>query len=92
MDPAEFETRLKQDGFQEISTRTFEPRPTNDEHAHDCTVRGLVTAGEFVVMCDGVARTYRAGDIFEVAAGVMHSETVGTGGATLTTGRLYPAQ
>ncbi len=90
MEQSEFEKQLKRDGFGEISTRTLTPRPTNDRHTHDCTVRGLVTAGEFIITCDDEARSYHAGAVFEVAAGLSHSEAVGPDGVTLTTGRRYP--
>ena len=90
MNADDFALQLKAEGFQEIETRTLEPRPANHEHAHDSTVKGLVTAGQFIVTCDGNARTYTAGEIFEVVAGVNHSEAVGSEGATITVGRLYP--
>ena len=89
MDQAQFEEQLKQDGYQEISTRVMEPRPANDERTHDCTVRGLVTQGQFIVSCGDDVRSYTAGDVFEVAAGVRHNEAVGPDGATVTVGRLY---
>lgn len=89
MDPEVFASSLKQDGYREIMTRRMEPRPANSEHSHEFSVRGLVIAGEFIVTSGGIARTYKAGDVFEVAAGQPHSEAVGPEGADLTTGRLF---
>lgn len=89
MTAAEFEAKLSADGYREIMTRTMEPRPSNPEHAHEFSVRGLVTAGEFIITCGGAARSYTAGEVFEVAAGERHSEAVGPDGVSLTTGRLY---
>ena len=89
MDSAQFEQALAESGFKEIATRSLEPRPANGDHAHEFTARGLVTAGEFIVSCGGVPRSYKAGEIFEVAAGEMHNEAVGPEGACVTTGRKY---
>lgn len=89
MDATAFEADLKARGYIEIMSRSLEPRPANDEHAHDFSVRGLVTAGEFIITRDGEARSYKAGDVFEVAAGVRHNEAVGPTGTSLMTGRIY---
>ena len=89
MKSAEFEALLKGAGYSEIATRTMEPRPANNEHAHEFSVRGLVTAGEVIIASRGVPRSYKAGEIFEVAAGTMHSEAVGPEGASITAGRMY---
>jgi quercetin dioxygenase-like cupin family protein len=89
MNATVFEARLKQDGYREIMTRRMEPRPANPEHSHEFSVRGLVIAGEFIITSGGIARTYKASDVFEVAAGQPHSEAVGPEGADLTTGRLF---
>ena len=89
MQVAEFEAALRQAGYGEIATRTMEARPANGDHAHEFSVRGLVTAGEFIITCGGVPRRYKAGDVFEVAAGQMHNEAVGPDGTCVTTGRRY---
>ena len=89
MTPAEFEAQLKDAGYRDVGTRSMEPRPANNEHVHDYAVRGLVSAGEFIIASGGVPRSYKAGEIFEVAAGTMHSEAVGLEGVSITTGRMY---
>jgi len=89
MKPAEFEAQLIDAGYRDIASRDMEPRPANNEHAHEFSVRGLVTAGEFIIASRGVPRSYKAGEIFEVAAGVMHSEAVGPDGASVMAGRMY---
>lgn len=86
---AEFEQMLQRKGYGEIRTRTMEPQPANAEHAHEFSVHGLVSAGEFIITCDGVTRSYSAGDEFKVAAGQMHTEAVGPEGTCITTGRKY---
>lgn len=89
MNASEFEAALKQEGYQEITTRTLEPHPANAEHVHSFSVRGLVTVGEFIIASDSLPRCYRSGDVFEVAAGQRHTEAVGVQGTRVTSGRKY---
>lgn len=89
MTSAKFEAKLNEDGYSEIGTKTMEPRPANGEHPHEFSVRGLVTSGEFIITLNGVARSFKPGQIFEVAAGELHSEAVGPEGTCITTGRMY---
>lgn len=89
MTAAEFESALQKAGFRDIATRSLDRRPSNGEHVHDYFVRGLVTAGEFIITSNGIADSYKAGDVFEVAAGLPHSEVVGADGTCITTGRKY---
>jgi quercetin dioxygenase-like cupin family protein len=89
MNTTEFAAKLKQDGFGEVETKMVQPRPRNDEHAHDYLVRGLVLEGEFIVTCAGQPQSYRQGETFEVAAGVTHNEAVGDNGARILVGRKY---
>lgn len=89
MQRQEFEAKLRADGFSEIKARTLTARPANREHGHDHTVRGLVLSGAFTVNCGGHSTTYRAGEIFEVAKGMEHSEEIGGEGAEVVIGRKY---
>lgn len=89
MNVTEFKEMLERTGYREITTRTKDPQPANEAHAHEFAVHGLVSAGEFIITCDGVTRSYSAGDEFKVAAGQMHTEAVGPEGTCITTGRKY---
>ena len=89
MDSEEFEAELNTSGYTEIATKRMDPRPPNGEHGHEYAVRGLVTAGEFIIASNVVPRSFQAGEIFEVAAGQLHSEAVGPEGTRITTGRMY---
>ncbi len=89
MNSADFEAQLIEAGYGEIATSTKDPQPANGEHGHEYAVRGLVTAGEFIISFDGVPRSFKPGQIFEVAAGQLHSEAVGPEGTCVTTGRMY---
>jgi len=89
MDRQEFETRLKDDGYTEIEVKSLQPRPLNDEHGHSFAVRGLVLSGTFTIRLSDVAKTYRPGEVFSVAAGQDHSEEIGPDGAEVVVGRKY---
>lgn len=89
MDRQQFEAQLRQDGYTEIEAKSLPPRPANEHHGHPFAVRGLVLAGAFTIAQSNVARTYRAGEVFSVAAGHEHSEEVGPDGAEIVAGRKY---
>jgi len=89
MDRQEFEARLKDDGYTEIEAKFLQPRPANNEHGHPFAVRGLVLTGAFTVTQGSITKTYRAGEIFSVAAGQDHSEEIGPEGADVVVGRKY---
>ena len=89
MDSAAFEQKLKDDGFVEIETKAYEPRPANGDHGHHFCARGLVLDGVFTVAIEGKPRSYRSGEIFEVPEGVIHNEAVGPEGARVMVGRKY---
>ena len=89
MQPAEFEKQLQSDGFTSIEIKNYSPRPANDAHGHEFSVRGLVLEGAFTVVRDENSVTYRPGQVFDVAAGVPHSEEIGSDGARILVGRKY---
>ena len=89
MDLAAFESRLKADGYNEIERKRYEARPANGEHGHHFSVRGLILDGAFIVTLEGIERTYRPGEVFEVEAGRLHFEAVGPDGVELLVGRKY---
>ena len=89
MDTQAFEAKLKADGYTEIETKTYAPAPANGEHGHHFAVRGLVLAGAFTVTQDNHAVTFRPGEVFAVAAGDLHSETIGPDGAKALVGRKF---
>ena len=89
MNASDFEQQLRADGYTEITTQNLEPRPGKGHHGHDFAIRGLIIEGSFTVTQNGQSTTYRAGQIFEVADGYPHDESVGPEGATIVTGRKY---
>jgi quercetin dioxygenase-like cupin family protein len=89
MDTTAFEASLKADGYNEIETKRYEPRPANGEHDHHFSVRGLILEGAFTVTLEGNERTYRPGEVFEVDAERLHFEEVPSEGVKLIVGRKY---
>lgn len=89
MDAQAFETQLRADGFTEIETTTFEPKPANGEHGHHFDVRGFVLDGAFIVHENSKPITYKPGDIFAVPNGQLHCEEIGPQGARVLIGRRF---
>ena len=89
MNEIEFDETLRRDGYTDIQTKMLAARPPNMEHGHDYAVRGLVQEGTFIVSQNGVATTYRQGDIFSVASGCEHTEEIGPEGARVRVGLKY---
>ena len=89
MNESDFEAELRADGYIEIATKSLEPRPGKGEHGHPFAIRGLILAGSFTVTQDNQPTTYRAGQVFAVADGHPHDESVGPEGARIITGRKY---
>ena len=86
MDTSVFETSLKNAGY-EIARSTGPANKVTPPHSHDYDVRALLLSGELTLTTDGVSRTYRAGEVFEMAAGCVHSEQHGPDGSESLVGR-----
>jgi Cupin domain len=70
MTPAEFEARLRAEGFAEVLTAVLQPGEKRPAHAHGYEVKALlVLEGDITLTSEGVARIYGAGDTFRMAAG-----------------------
>jgi hypothetical protein len=81
MDTTTFTTELKATGFDDIAEKHCTANFTSDPHAHAFAVRGLVTAGEFILTKEGTPASYRAGDMFEAS---------GAEGTAYLVGRKHP--
>ena len=88
---AAFEARLRHEGFDEILTKTLEAGVVIDLHSHPYDVLALVLEGEATIDCGGGARTFRPGDVLEVAADQPHTEHYGPKGYTFLLGRRHKA-
>lgn len=88
---AAFEATLRAEGFLEVATRDHAPGTFNAEHTHPFDVKALMLAGELTLACGGEAATYRAGDVFTLAAHREHTEQFGAEPARYLVGRRHPA-
>jgi quercetin dioxygenase-like cupin family protein len=89
MNRVEFETALREEGYQEVADRRMEANKTNPEHSHEFDARLFVLEGEITITCEGVERTYHAGDTFAMSAGCRHTEQCGPEGVRYLAGRRY---
>jgi len=89
MNKTEFETALREQGYQEVADRRMEPNKTNPEHSHEFDARLLILEGELRITFEGAERTYRAGDTFAMSAGCLHTEHCGPEGVRYLAGRRY---
>jgi hypothetical protein len=87
MNEIEFEAKLRADGYTEIETQNLQPRPAKGQHGHPFSIRGLVLAGTFIVTQDKQRTIY--GEVFAVAQGHPHDESIGPDGACVLVGRKY---
>ena len=86
MDMEAFEKMLGDEGYKAVS-RQIEPNLAIDEHDHAWDTKGMVLRGSFTITSEISDRTYGPGEIFELAAGIPHTEGTGADGADLLVGR-----
>ena len=89
MNESEFEAQLKKDGYTEIEMLDLAPRPGKGRHRHLFAIRGLVLSGTFIVTLDSKPVTHGPGQIFTVAEGELHDESIGPEGALVLIGRKF---
>jgi quercetin dioxygenase-like cupin family protein len=89
MNESEFKAQLKADGYSEIETQNLQPRPAKGQHGHPFSIRGLVLDGTFIVTQDDKSTVYGPGEVFAVAQGCPHDESIGPEGARILVGRKY---
>ena len=83
---SDFEAALNSDGYTQVVSRSLPGGHATQVHAHDFSVRALVTEGDITLTTDAGATTYRAGEVFVMPAGCTHRETVGTDGVAYIAG------
>jgi mannose-6-phosphate isomerase-like protein (cupin superfamily) len=81
MERAEFERKLKAEGYTELFDRQMEVSGTGAEHSHEFDALLFVLKGEMTIACNGTPQTYRAGEWCSVPAGTPHTEQFGSGAA-----------
>jgi quercetin dioxygenase-like cupin family protein len=89
MNEIDFEAKLRSDGYTEIETQDLQPRPAKGQHGHAFSIRGLVLAGTFIVTQDNQRTIHKPGEVFAVAQGHPHDESIGPDSARVLVGRKY---
>jgi quercetin dioxygenase-like cupin family protein len=89
MNQADFEKKLKAEGYGEMVDRQMGANHFNPEHAHEFDAYVLVVGGEMTIARNGKPETFRAGDTCTLAAGTLHTEQCGPAGAHYFAGRRY---
>jgi quercetin dioxygenase-like cupin family protein len=74
-------------GFDEVLVREWTPGQQTGTHTHPFAVEARVVRGDFVLTVGDQARELAAGDGFELAPEVPHSESYGPEGATFWVAR-----
>jgi quercetin dioxygenase-like cupin family protein len=86
MDLAEFEADLRREGYRIVNS-SVTPNLIAPNHCHDFDAKAFVLGGQITITRDNKPTTFRAGQCFEVPAGCMHAEQVGSEGVALLSGR-----
>ena len=84
---AEFETRLKAHGFDQVLERRWEPGQVVGTHSHPFDANALVVQGEMWLIVGDQTQHIPTGGTFELARNTPHSERYGSEGATYWVGR-----
>ena len=79
---AQFESRAKAQGFDQVLERRWEPGTVLDTHVHPFDASALVVQGEMWLIVGDNTRHLLAGDTFELARNTPHAERYGSEGAT----------
>jgi mannose-6-phosphate isomerase-like protein (cupin superfamily) len=78
-------------GHDEALLREWAPHFANELHTHPFDTHARVARGEFWLTIDGRVMHLKAGDTFDVAHGVEHSERYGPEGAIFWAARRNPS-
>jgi quercetin dioxygenase-like cupin family protein len=89
MNVLEFEASLQTRRYDEIVTVEKAPGYYLGEHKHAFDACALITDGQIDIAVDGVMRSYRVGDVFDVPANTVHTESAGPTGVVYRAGRRH---
>jgi quercetin dioxygenase-like cupin family protein len=85
----QFAAAKREQGFDEVLERVWQPGTTLDTHTHPFAVSALVISGEMWLRCGEDTRHLRAGDTFELGKDVPHAERYGADGAVFWAARRH---
>lgn len=81
MDAKALEAQLHAEGFRRTYVWQDDPGADYPDHAHAVETAHIILEGEMTLTCNGVARTYSAGERPpDVPAGAVHSARMGPRG------------
>ena len=86
MDRDTFEKTLIEQGYTPMQ-RELDADLSVDEHDHAWDTMGLVLRGSFAVVSADRTQDCGPGDVFDLGAGILHTERTGPDGAELLVGR-----
>jgi len=87
MNTSDFEASRRAEGYADFERKRLPNTYASTLHVHPFDVAALVLDGEITLTCGGKPRTYRRGEIFTMAQGAEHFETVGAEGVEYIAGR-----
>jgi quercetin dioxygenase-like cupin family protein len=73
---------MKQQGFDQVLERVWQPLTVVEEHTHPFHAKALVTRGEMWLTVNGRTEHLLPGGTFELPANQPHAERYGAAGAT----------
>ena len=87
MNSHEFEAGLKAEHYDEITTVDRAVGYALGDHQHPFDACALITAGDITLVVDGTTRKYAVGEVFRLAANIVHTESAGPAGVSYLVGR-----
>jgi quercetin dioxygenase-like cupin family protein len=82
----QIEKKLREEGFSNVFLWRDAPNAFYPDHTHRSITAHIVLEGEITVTSEGVTRTYKAGDRFDIPKGTVHSAMVGPRGCLYVIG------
>ena len=80
MNTEQFLQALERDGFPKPVEVQQVPNGVLEVHEHPFEVRALVIEGSIEIVINGLSKTYKAGDIFQLSLKQPHAESYGAEG------------
>jgi quercetin dioxygenase-like cupin family protein len=80
MNEAELKEKLRKEGFTHVYIWEDQPHAHHPDHTHSRITVYIVLEGEITTTSEGKTHTYKAGERFELSAGIVHSMNIGSSG------------
>ena len=77
----EFRLFAKKEGYTAPEFKTQLPNTFFDQHAHKDDLVAFIQDGEFIVEKDKNRKSFKAGELYIVEAGLVYTDCVGRDGA-----------